>query len=47
MMTLKVNGHDHQIDAEPETPLLYVLRDELSSTRRNSVAGWVNAALAP
>jgi len=29
MMTLKVNGHDHQIDAEPETPLLYVLRDDL------------------
>ena len=29
MMTLKVNGRDHQVDAEPETPLLYVLRDEL------------------
>jgi len=29
MMTLKVNGRDHQIDADPDTPLLYVLRDEL------------------
>jgi nicotinate dehydrogenase subunit A len=29
MMTLKVNGHDHAIDADPDTPLLYVLRDEL------------------
>src|SRR5450432_1013171 len=29
MMTLKVNGRDHQIDAEPDTPLLYVLRDEI------------------
>jgi nicotinate dehydrogenase subunit A len=29
MMTLKVNGRDHQIDAEPDTPLLYVLRDNL------------------
>jgi aerobic-type carbon monoxide dehydrogenase small subunit (CoxS/CutS family) len=29
MMTLKVNGRDHQLDAEPDTPLLYVLRDEL------------------
>ena len=29
MMALKVNGHDHQIDAAPDTPLLYVLRDEL------------------
>ena len=29
MMTLKVNGHDHQIDAEADTPLLYVLRDDI------------------
>ena len=29
MMTLKVNGHEHQIDADPDTPLLYVLRDDL------------------
>jgi nicotinate dehydrogenase subunit A len=26
---LKVNGRDHQFDAEPDTPLLYVLRDDL------------------
>jgi nicotinate dehydrogenase subunit A len=30
MMTLKVNGHDHQVDADPDTPLLYVLRDDLA-----------------
>jgi len=29
MMTLKVNGQDRRIDADPDTPLLYVLRDEL------------------
>jgi nicotinate dehydrogenase subunit A len=29
MMTLKVNGQDHAIDAEPDTPLLYVLREDL------------------
>jgi nicotinate dehydrogenase subunit A len=29
MMTLKVNGIDHQIDADPDTPLLYVLRDDI------------------
>jgi nicotinate dehydrogenase subunit A len=29
MMTVKVNGLTHQIDAEPDTPLLYVLRDDL------------------
>jgi len=27
--TLKVNGQDHQIEADDDTPLLYVLRDEL------------------
>jgi nicotinate dehydrogenase subunit A len=29
MMTLKVNGRDHQIQSDPDTPLLYVLRDEI------------------
>jgi nicotinate dehydrogenase subunit A len=29
MMTLKVNGHDHQIEADPDTPLLYVLRNDV------------------
>jgi aerobic-type carbon monoxide dehydrogenase small subunit (CoxS/CutS family) len=29
MIRLNVNGHDHDVDAEPDTPLLYVLRDEL------------------
>ena len=29
MMTLKANGQDHRIEAEPDTPLLYVLREEL------------------
>ena len=26
-MKLNVNGRDHDVDAEPDTPLLYVLRD--------------------
>ena len=29
MITLRVNGGDHQVDAEPDTPLLYALRDHL------------------
>ncbi len=29
MVTLSVNGTQHQLDIEPETPLLWVLRDEL------------------
>ena len=28
-MELKVNGSTYPVDADPETPLLYVLRDEL------------------
>jgi aerobic-type carbon monoxide dehydrogenase small subunit (CoxS/CutS family) len=29
MMTLKVNGQEHQVDADPDTPLLYVLREDI------------------
>ena len=29
MLTLDVNGQSHAIDADPATPLLYVLRDHL------------------
>ncbi len=29
-ITLKVNGQTHQIQTEPETPLLYVLRNQLA-----------------
>src|SRR5262245_51078136 len=30
MVTLTVNGPAHQVDADPTTPLLYVLRDQLA-----------------
>jgi nicotinate dehydrogenase subunit A len=30
MITLDVNGKSHQVDADPATPLLYVLRDHLA-----------------
>jgi aerobic-type carbon monoxide dehydrogenase small subunit (CoxS/CutS family) len=30
MITLHVNGKSHQVDADPATPLLYVLRDHLA-----------------
>jgi len=29
MITLNVNGRDHRVDADPATPLLYVLRNDL------------------
>jgi aerobic-type carbon monoxide dehydrogenase small subunit (CoxS/CutS family) len=32
MITLTVNGNAHQVDVDPETPLLYVLRGELALT---------------
>jgi isoquinoline 1-oxidoreductase alpha subunit len=32
MITLKVNGQTHQVDAEPDTPLLWVLRDSIGMT---------------
>ena len=31
-ITLNVNGKRHQVDAEPETPLLWVLREQLGLT---------------
>ena len=32
VVSLKVNGHAHQVDADPQTPLLWVLRDEIGLT---------------
>jgi isoquinoline 1-oxidoreductase alpha subunit len=32
VVSLNVNGHAHQVDADPQTPLLWVLRDEIGLT---------------
>jgi isoquinoline 1-oxidoreductase alpha subunit len=32
MIRLKVNGKSHEVDAAPDTPLLWVLRDDLDLT---------------
>jgi isoquinoline 1-oxidoreductase alpha subunit len=32
MVNLKINGRQHAVDAEPDTPLLFVLRDTLGLT---------------
>jgi isoquinoline 1-oxidoreductase subunit alpha len=32
MLTLVVNGRRHELDVEPDTPLLWVLRDDLGLT---------------
>ena len=32
MLTLNINGRRHQVDADPDTPLLWVLRDGVALT---------------
>ena len=32
MITLKINGRTHEVDADPETPLLWVIREWLGMT---------------
>ena len=32
MVTLHINGHDRQVDADPSTPILWALRDTLGMT---------------
>lgn len=32
MATIKVNGQEHEVDVEPDTPLLWVLREQLGLT---------------
>ena len=32
VVSLNVNGHAHRVDADPQTPLLWVLRDDLGLT---------------
>jgi len=32
MVSLNVNGHAHKVEADPDTPLLWVLRDDIGLT---------------
>ena len=43
-MKLKVNGNEVEVTSEADTPLLWVLRDELQLSARNMVAGLPSAA---
>ena len=45
-LTIKVNGRAHSVQATPDTPLLYVLRNELRLRARASAAGSRSAARA-
>jgi isoquinoline 1-oxidoreductase subunit alpha len=31
-ISLKINGEKHQVDADPDTPLLWAIRDHLDMT---------------
>jgi len=42
-ITLRVNGKEHSVDVDPETPLLWVLRDNLGLTGTKygcGIAAW-------
>ena len=47
MVSIKVNGTSHQIDVESETPLLWVLREEVGLTGTKFGCGIAHAAPAP
>ena len=47
MLSLKVNGQTHEVDVEPDTPLLWVLRDHLHLTGTKFGCGQARAAPAP
>ena len=42
-LKIKVNGKTWPVAASPDTPLLYVLTNELGCRDRASAAGWRNA----
>jgi len=44
-ISLKVNGVSHSVPAEPDTPLLYVLRNDLGLNGPKLDAAWGSAAL--
>ena len=47
MVALIVNGTSHQLDVEPETPLLWVLRDELGLTGTKFGCGIAQCGACP
>jgi nicotinate dehydrogenase subunit A len=45
-VTITVNGSTRDVSADPDTPLLYILQNDLGRTARNLDAGWHSAAHA-
>ena len=46
-MDVTINGKTYQVEAEPDTPLLWVIRDELGMTGTNMAAASLSAVLVP
>jgi nicotinate dehydrogenase subunit A len=47
-LTLRLNGHNHKVVVDdPDTPLLYALRDDLRLRGPSLAAALASAALAP
>ena len=37
-ISLNINGTSHSVNSDPDTPLLWVIRDELSSNQQDGLA---------
>ena len=46
-MDVTINGKTYQVEAEPDTPLLWVIRDELGMTGTSMAAASLSAVLVP
>ena len=47
MARLNINGKTRDIDVEPDTPLLWVLREQVGLTGTTSRSPWVRAPRMP
>ena len=47
MIQLTINGRSHQVDVEPNTPLLWVIREQVGLTGTKYGCGIASAAPAP
>jgi len=46
-MRLTINGKSHEVDVDPTTPLLWVIREQVASPAPNTAAASRSAAPAP
>ena len=46
MASLTINGTVHEVDVEPDTPLLWVIREQVGLPARNTAAASLSAGPA-